>query len=218
MNRLLIFFIAVAICTGCRPKQPNASPAADLRETDAATAEADVAPPASNNAAELGPPCITDSSCREYLRCESGHCVVPPAMDGRMVEGMPTATFTKDGKVLGTIQLEIADDNFERTRGLMHRDRMHPAFGMLFIFPGDMLRSFWMKNTLIPLDMIHINTAGEVVGVVANAEPLTETPRQTGVPARYVLELVGGRAAELGIEAGAKMRLTGLPPEQSPTP
>ena len=64
--------------------------------------------------------------------------------------------------------------------------------------------------------MVHINSKGEVVGVVANAAPTTLSPRATGEPARYVLELTSGRAAEVGIEKGVKMSVTGLPASQSP--
>ena len=129
---------------------------------------------------------------------------------------MPTATFRQGEKELATIHLEIAAEEHERTRGLMYRRRMHPDFGMLFIFDDDAERSFWMKNTLIPLDMVHIDSRGRVVGIVDRAEPLTLSPRRTGVPARYVLELTAGRASELGIEPGVLMIVTGLPPEQSP--
>lgn len=223
---VLVSVVALVAFSGCRPKSkpepppPTTTTATVAQSTTATTAtdSPDAGQPAKaepdSGSAAAGPPCIDDEGCREYLRCEAGHCVVPPAIDGRIVEGMPTATFSDGSKELAKIMLEIADSRAERQRGLMFRRKMHPDFGMLFIFDNDELRSFWMKNTLIPLDMVHIDSRGEVVGVVERAEPMTLSPRDTGEPARYVLELVAGRAAELGIKAGVKMKLDGLPPEQ----
>ena len=82
---------------------------------------------------------------------------------------------------------------------------------MIFVFDGEEERSFWMKNTLIPLDMIFIDGLGRVVGLVERAEPLTETPRR-GAPSTYVLEVAGGWAGEHGVRVGDRVALQGLAP------
>lgn len=108
------------------------------------------------------------------------------------------------------VTVEIADSPPERSKGLMNRQSLEHDHGMIFIFPGDDTQSFWMKNTLIPLDMIFVNSALEVVGVVANAEPLTLTARTVGIPSAYVVEVNGGFAAANGIGAGTRMSLKNI--------
>jgi uncharacterized membrane protein (UPF0127 family) len=90
------------------------------------------------------------------------------------------------------VTVELARSDEERTRGLMHRRELAPEAGMLFFFSESEERAFWMKNTLIPLDMLFIDDGGRLVGLVERAEPLTTSPRDPGVPSRYVLEVNGG--------------------------
>ena len=109
------------------------------------------------------------------------------------------------------VNVAIADTPAERTRGLMYVQNLPMNDGMLFIFEFEEVQSFWMRNTLIPLDMIFIKTDKTVVGVVANAEPLTLTPRSVGKPSLYVLEVNGGWAAAHGVVAGTTVRFEGIP-------
>ncbi len=102
------------------------------------------------------------------------------------------------------VVVELARTDEEHERGLMFRERLGRDEGMLFVFQNEGERAFWMKNTLIPLDMIFIDGIGSVVGIVARAEPLTETPRRGG-PCRYVLEVAGGWAEERGVKVGDKV-------------
>jgi uncharacterized protein len=102
-------------------------------------------------------------------------------------------------------QVEIADDDATRERGLMNRRYMAPDRGMLFEFDREAPVSFWMKNTYIPLDMIFISPAGVVTNVVANAEPLSERIIPSGPPCAAVLELNGGAAAAIGLKVGDKV-------------
>lgn len=107
-----------------------------------------------------------------------------------------------------TVAVEIADDPAERARGLMGRRELPPGQGMLFIYEHPQPVSFWMRNTLIPLDMIFIDARGEVRHVHPMARPLDETPipgAAAGDPAPerlMVLEVAGGDAARLGIAPG----------------
>ena len=107
------------------------------------------------------------------------------------------------------VAVELARSDEEHERGLMYRRELAEDAGMLFLFPEAAPRTFWMKNTLIPLDLLFIDDAGVVAGIVRQAEPLTLTPRTPGpqVEARFVLEVRGGWAARHGVEPGARVRL-----------
>lgn len=103
--------------------------------------------------------------------------------------------------------VEVADTAEDRARGLMFRDTMAMFSGMLFVYPTPQPVSFWMRNTLIPLDMVFIGPDGIVRHVHENAVPHDET----GIPGgsddiQYVLELNGGLAAMLHITPGAEIR------------
>ncbi len=76
---------------------------------------------------------------------------------------------------------------------------------MLFLFPQLVDGPFWMKNTLIPLDILFIGADKKIISMVENAEPLSTTPRAPAGPYQYVLEIEGGRARELGIQAGDRV-------------
>lgn len=103
-------------------------------------------------------------------------------------------------------RVEIADDEEERARGLMMREALSAGAGMLFVFEQSRPVSFWMENTLIPLDMIFVDEAGRVARVHENAVPGDRTLIPSGVPVRYVLEIGGGLARAFGIGQGTEMR------------
>lgn len=105
------------------------------------------------------------------------------------------------------VQVEIAATNDLRTRGLMWRTRLADGEGMLFAFPEDAEHSFWMRNTLIPLDMLFLDSQGLIVGIVAMAPPQSLDSRTVGVPSRYVLEVPGGWTGRTGIRKGSKAEL-----------
>lgn len=118
-----------------------------------------------------------------------------------------------DVRVHKPFRLEVVSTPGGRAQGLMYRKHLGPTEGMLFLFPAQQRLRFWMKNTLIPLDMIFIDSTWRVAGVVANAVPLTEEPRGVERDSQYVIEVAGGRAKELGIVAGTKVIISGeLPP------
>lgn len=102
--------------------------------------------------------------------------------------------------------VEIADDDAERNRGLMFREEMPRGAGMLFVFDPPRAVSFWMRNTLIPLDMIFADRRGVVTRVHANAIPGDETPIPGGDDIYTVLEINGGLAERYGITPGAQMQ------------
>lgn len=99
----------------------------------------------------------------------------------------------------------------------MFRTALAPDAGMIFEMPRDQQWGFYMRNTLIPLDMIFIDRDWRVVGIVANAPPLTEETRQVDGESRFVLELAAHRAAQLHLAAGTQLLFTRLPDQPAPT-
>ena len=102
--------------------------------------------------------------------------------------------------------IELADSGAERAQGLMFREKMAASAGMLFVYQKPEHARFWMKNTLIPLDMIFADASGRVTVVHANAIPHDETAIDGGAGVQFILEINGGLAARLGIVAGSEMR------------
>ena len=98
--------------------------------------------------------------------------------------------------------VELAVTSKARQQGLMHRREMPRNAGMLFIFPSLGLQSFWMKDTLISLDILFLDTKGRVVHVHHNAQPRSLMPIAPKVAALAVLEINGGLSRELGIQPG----------------
>ncbi len=108
------------------------------------------------------------------------------------------------------VDAELAHSPEEHARGLMFRRELAPDHGMLFVFDETREQRFWMHNTLLRLDMIFLGEDRSVVGVVANAEPQTDTGREVGRPARYVLEVSGGEAATHGVGPGVRAQFVGV--------
>jgi uncharacterized membrane protein (UPF0127 family) len=102
--------------------------------------------------------------------------------------------------------VEVADDDAERARGLMFRESLPPEAGMLFVYQSPRRAMFWMKNTLIPLDMIFADATGTVTRVHSDAVPQDLTPIDGGEGVAFVLEINGGLAQRLGIAPGAELR------------
>jgi uncharacterized protein len=121
-----------------------------------------------------------------------------------------------DGSERASVRVEIARTNAEQELGLMYRNHLDPDAGMIFIFAASEPRTFWMKNTEIPLDMIFADDKARVVGIVANAEPYTETPRAVGAPAQYVLEVNGGFCAAHHVVSGDTLAFEGFDPHGHP--
>ena len=102
--------------------------------------------------------------------------------------------------------VEVADDAQEQQKGLMFREKMSASAGMLFVYERPHNARFWMKNTLIPLDMIFLDKTGRVTRIAENAKPLDETPIDGGDNVLMILEINGGMARGLGITVGSELR------------
>ena len=109
--------------------------------------------------------------------------------------------------------VDVADDPDERARGLMFVERLGRFEGMLFVYETPRRASFWMRNTLIPLDMLFAGADGTITLIHPDAVPLDETSIMGGDDVQYVLEINGGLAARLGIEAGAVMQHPAIGPD-----
>ena len=116
---------------------------------------------------------------------------------------------TVDACYKGTCyKLEVADEDSERTRGLMMRTNMDMDEGMLFVFESESQYSFWMKDTLIPLDMVWLNSEKEIVYIYEDAKPCTADPCQIITPsasALYVIEFNSGVVQESAMAIGEKI-------------
>lgn len=119
--------------------------------------------------------------------------------------------FTKQGRLTirdpqgnerASIDIEIAEDDYKREIGLMDRASMGEMEGMLFVFPQERDLSFWMKNTIMPLDMIFVNGRNLIVTVQRNTKPFSEESYSSSAPALYVVEVNAGFAERHGITPG----------------
>ncbi|MDY7225401.1 DUF192 domain-containing protein [Hyalangium rubrum] len=108
------------------------------------------------------------------------------------------------------VEVEVVATPLSRQRGLMWRTELAAGKGMLFLFPVEEVQSFWMRNTLIPLDILFINTKNQVVGIIERAEPKTTTPRSVGIPSQFVLEVPGGWCQSVGITKGGTVEFEGV--------
>ncbi|HAK54468.1 MAG: DUF192 domain-containing protein [Vicinamibacterales bacterium] len=112
------------------------------------------------------------------------------------------------------VRVEIADTAATRERGLMFRESMAENEGMIFVFDASGFYPFWMKDTLIPLDMLWVDAGGRVVSIANSVPPCRADPCPTYSPeadALYVVEVVSGFAKTHGVEVGDALTLVGLP-------
>ena len=116
---------------------------------------------------------------------------------------------TPQGEIAVTV--ELAQTSAKIERGLMFREHLPPDDGMLFLMDEERSWPFWMRNTLITLDMIFITKDMTIAGIVEKAEPRTETLRQVEAPSLYVLEVNGGYCAAHKVTSGAKVRFERVP-------
>lgn len=111
----------------------------------------------------------------------------------------------KAGDTIKKIAIEFAETDYEQQTGLMYRKSLEEDQGMLFLYPSEAIRSFYMKNTYIPLDIIFYNKDSAVVSFQENAKPLDETSLPSEAPAQFILELNAGKAKQWNIEVGDKI-------------
>jgi uncharacterized membrane protein (UPF0127 family) len=116
------------------------------------------------------------------------------------------------------VEVELALEPAARTRGLMYRTQLGRSRGMLFSWNDQRIRSFWMRNTCIPLDMLFIDADGTIVGILERVPTLNDAPRGVPCPAAHVLEVNAGWAREHGARPGQKLRIEAHPPPKGSAP
>ncbi len=122
---------------------------------------------------------------------------------------LKVVTITNSSSEVFSVGVELAVTDEQHQIGLMNRESLSENDGMLFVFDDEQTRSFWMKNTLIPLDMIFINSSGSIVDINHDAVPLSLEPFTSAAPARYVLEVNGGYCDEHSIDIGDQVDIPG---------
>ena len=146
--------------------------------------------------------------CSSGTKHDDAPPVVAPAHDVAPVS--PTTAMPKvylpspQGEL--AVDVEIVKTEAQVERGLMSREHLPPDQGMLFLMPETKVWTFWMENTLIPLDMIFVAEDLTIAGIVENAAPRSEDLRSVGRPSRYVLEVNGGYSAAHKVAVGSKVR------------
>lgn len=134
---------------------------------------------------------------------ESAQAAVHPG------SGLPVIPLTvQSGDTVHEFRVELARSPAEQAKGLMFRTAMGPDEGMIFPMSPPRVASFWMRNTVIPLDLLFVAPDGKVINIAANAVPYDESQLKAEGITGAVLELNGGRAAELGIKPGDRVTWT----------
>ena len=113
--------------------------------------------------------------------------------------------FRMEEKILQQIDIEIVDQAKEIQQGLMYRTKMAENQGMLFLFPQEEARSFWMRNTFIPLDIIYVNSNKEIVSIQKYTTPQSDKALPSEAPAQFVIEVNAGFCDRYGIDKGTKV-------------
>lgn len=114
-------------------------------------------------------------------------------------------SFLNDSTVIKNIEIEVADDDLQRARGLMYRKKMPETRGMIFLMDRNEIQNFYMKNTYIPLDIIYVGADKKVVSIQKQTTPLSELSLPSAGPAKYVVEVVGGFCDKYGIDRGTRI-------------
>lgn len=140
------------------------------------------------------------AACQEEKRPPTIPSNIPFTPEGQLDFLAP------DGTVITSINIEVAETDSARARGLMDRRQLTLEQGMLFIFPDVDDRSFWMANTPIPLDIIFVDADSQVVNIARRTKPLSREHVESTGPAQYVVEVRGGFSDRFGLTDSTRIR------------
>ncbi|MDE2646738.1 MAG: DUF192 domain-containing protein [Bacteroidota bacterium] len=142
---------------------------------------------------------VLASSCQNSPEPTPATPEIPFRVDGSL-------DFVRVGETLLSLDIEIADTDSLRERGMMQRTSFPPESGMLFLFDHQEIRQFWMGNTPLSLDLLFISNDSTIVDIAKYARPYSDEPIVGGAPAQFVLEVPGGFADTRGIVEGDQVR------------
>lgn len=145
--------------------------------------------------------CLLADSIAPFLLIALTACD-PGVPSGRGARPQPEAVSLVGRFATQIINIEIADDPAEQTRGLMDRTVLSSDHGMLFVYDDDAERPFWMHHTHVSLDMIFLDADRRIVGIIRRAKPNSDEILTIGKPCRSVLEVEGGLSDRIGIREG----------------
>ncbi len=209
----LVMLAALAAFASCeRVEEPAPRPvphvSAPHQQTSAAATGKTSRPAATSsaaNAATRRPASVAwcQPPTRPPLKArKAAHCPEDPAGNYDLPHG--SVRFV-DAPNAPKIDVEVAAAEDHRERGLMYRTSMSDKKGMLFSWPYQSVRTFWMRNTCIPLDMLFIARDGTIAGILEQVPTLNDEPRTVPCPASYVLEVNAGWTRAHGVKAGQKV-------------
>jgi len=179
------------------PAAPSTSAEAPAPTTIATTARSAEAP---------APSCTVAFGEPAPVATKAASCPADPT--GNLELPLGKVTFI-DAPTAPPVEVELARDEHARERGLMYRTNMPDDHGMLFSWDDESPRTFWMRNTCIPLDLLYIAKDGVVAGILEQVPTLNDAPRGIKCPVAHVLELNAGWARAHGIAPGMKLKIEG---------
>lgn len=202
--RLFFATCSMTLALGCACNRTE-EPAAPSTSVDtSANAGATVAPTPS--AETPRPICTVAFGDPAPVAPKATRC--PAAPTGNLSLPLGRVTFS-DAPNAPRVEVELARDDAARERGLMYRTSMPEDHGMLFSWETESPRTFWMRNTCIPLDLLYVTKDGIISGILEQVPTLNDTPRGIPCPVAHVLELNAGWARAHGIAPGMKLKIEG---------
>lgn len=216
---VLLAFWLTAGCACNRTEEPAAPPHVETAGSTAGAsspssagsggASAGASPSPSATASGGGAPaaaCVVPFGEPAPVASKATQCPQDPTGNLTLPQGRVTFI---DAPSAPAVEVELARDGASRERGLMYRTRMGENAGMLFSWPDERVRSFWMRNTCIPLDLLYITLDGVISGILEQVPTLNEAPRSIPCPVAHVLELNAGWARAHGVQPGMKVKIDG---------
>jgi uncharacterized protein len=185
----------------CNRTEEPAAPSIGVENTTAAAAA-----PTGGGAETPRPSCTVAFGEPAPIATKAETCPADPT--GNLKLALGKVTFT-DAPNAPPVEVELARDEISRERGLMYRTSMPDNHGMLFSWDDESPRTFWMRNTCIPLDLLYVSKDGVVAGILEQVPTLNDAPRGIKCPVAHVLELNAGWARAHGVAPGMKLKIEG---------
>lgn len=148
---------------------------------------------------------MDNSAEREVVPAHDSAPSAPVSADPQFSQEGELWFLSAKGDTITKIAIEVADNEYETTQGLMYRKTMDMQQGMLFVFPDEDFRSFWMKNTILALDIIYVNANNEIGSCQMSAVPYSEESLPSKKPAKYVVEVNAGFWSKYQLKEGDKI-------------